>query len=150
MSVNLHFLFFGCPAASFIIIKKVGRRFKSYIIVKSKVFGCRLPVAVRCFLVIKQAERLIGITFRFQPVEGGFGDDFGAVACINFGKLSCSQSKGCTLSTFPFKKLCFPVSKTARLGAQMEFVTVARVNMAPSLANLSILGVGASSAREPP
>ena len=45
------------------------------------------------------------------------------------------------LSTFPFTKLNLPVSITALLGAQIEFVTKPLLKIAPSFANLSILGV---------
>ncbi len=83
MAMDLHFLFFGCSAPAFVIVEKIGRRLESNIIKKGEVFWCRLPVAVRRFLVVKNAERFVGVTFVFQPVEGSLGNNFGAVTFLS-------------------------------------------------------------------
>ena len=62
-------------------------------------------------------------------------------ACMRFGNVGCEPSNLARLSKTPFRWLYLPVRMTARLGAQIEFVTSARSNRIPSRAMRSMLGV---------
>ncbi len=80
MSVNLHLLFPGSSSPSFIVIKKVGRRIKSHIIIQVHIFWCGKPVPVGRFLMIEKTEGLVRITFILKPVQSLFSYYLSAIS----------------------------------------------------------------------
>ncbi|MPM81965.1 hypothetical protein SDC9_129023 [bioreactor metagenome] len=93
MPVDLHLLLLCGPSPPFVIVEESGGGLKGDVVEEVEVLRCRLPVTMRCFLVIEHAERLPGIPFVFQPVEGSFGDDIGAVPFLS-DLLSVDQEVG--------------------------------------------------------
>ena len=68
-----------------VIVVKVFGKFKSLVFVFGQVFQFRQPVAVGCFVVNEQAERLVLVSLRLQPVDTHICDDICQITFLLYG-----------------------------------------------------------------
>ena len=89
--INTHILL-RVSRTTFVIIKKIVRKFKRFVFIGIQMCGIGHPVAVDSLVVNEKTKRLILVALLLEPTQTQIGNDIGHIPIVLCATVGCDEN----------------------------------------------------------